>query len=188
MGNGKTAIALGLLAWGVSWFVSPHDGLSAMGEMEKGLKEFGATLGQDEPGGEPSASPKDLLAPGFESAVGPVPRQGPLGWRAFRFAWTLLTTGESWSDIGKDARPAILGLTSLTNAVMLVAAFLLLAGRGGRGLGFLLLACAALDGAWFYLGGREIRSGLAFGYWLWLGSFALAGFGFLARSKDVQVT
>jgi hypothetical protein len=144
----------------------------AMKSLAEGIDDASEELGMPRSrGGRPEMS--------GPSVVG----GGPPGWRAFRFAWDLLVDGDTWSNLGDDARPAILGLTSLTNFAMLAAVLVLLAGRARRGLGVLLLVCAALDAAWIYLTDSDLREGLRAGYYLWLGSFALVGAGMLGAAR-----
>lgn len=104
----------------------------------------------------------------------------PPGWRAFRISLEMLADAE-------NTKQAVLGATSLTNAMMIAAALVLLTGGRAVSFGALLLACAALNASWLYLtaGDPQIRSGLQIGYFLWVSSFVLMGIAMLGPARDV---
>lgn len=149
---------LGLLLFAISWFVPVH-------EMLSGARELGRSL-------------ETLGAPHSE---GPL-RSGPQGWLAARFAWDLLTN----DGPSHEAKVTALGLTSLTNVVMVIAALAVLvrARSGARAIGVALLGCAVLDAGWLYLTDGDFRSGLQAGYWLWLASFGVVGFGLAGGTRS----
>jgi hypothetical protein len=184
---------LGFVVWGISWFVPVHEALDAgrlveraAEDLTRGLREAAEKAGARE-GGEdtPDAVRRSARAGGGDLDLGPY--SGPPGWRAFRASWDMLTgrdqreTDDSWVKV------KILGLTGLTNVVML-AAIVLFLGTGGRrrANGIALLVCAALDLAWIYLNRGDFVRGLEIGYYLWVAGFALAGFGLLARRNAVS--
>jgi hypothetical protein len=186
MGQGVLA-AVGLALWAVSWFVSPHELISktkeaedvmrgALAEMESLVRELPSDLG-DEGARSASRASNARLDVGYG---------GPPGWRAFRFSWDLLTGKAEGKGDGNVVKEKILGLTGLTNALMLVA-LLVVATRGrGGATGMLLLAAVAMNLGWLYLTDAEFRSGLEAGYWMWVGSFALAGIGLVQRDRAAR--
>jgi hypothetical protein len=162
MPKSTVVCVLALFAWAVSWFVSPHE----QAEAWKAADSLGDIA-------------DSMLTPGAHEHK---TSSEPPGWTAARLSWNVLTGRAETKD--KDAwKRWALGLGSVTNAAMLLAALALFMQRGGKVLGWLLLACAAVNASWLYATDAEFRSGLQAGYWLWLGSFALAGAGFLARSR-----
>jgi hypothetical protein len=195
MGGARVAAWLGIVLFVVSWFVPVHVALEASDQMASGLNEIEREMeralgnvadeleksGEERPRIEISKSRPDVDIPFVHS--------GPPGWRAARFAFDLLTHADEKDGPGEvkasggGAKRIVLGLTSLTNLVMLAAAIVLFA-RGSRGLGIALLVCAALNAGWVYLTDSDLREGLRVGYWLWLASFFLAGFGHLGASKE----
>jgi hypothetical protein len=117
---------------------------------------------------------------------GPVPGGGPdwlPGWSACRFAWELLTDSSPSAD-GERWKQLLCGATCLTNLVMLGAAFAAMVRGRSLLFGLLLLACAGVDASWVYLGGADTIEQLGAGYWMWLGSFVLAGLGLLRRERS----
>jgi hypothetical protein len=126
-------------------------------------------------------SPYEGLASGSEGAG---LYEGPPGWQAFRASWDMLTEGKN-AGKGDAWRERVCGASGLTNAVMVLALLVFLArgNRPARWLGWLLLLGAALDASWLYLTDGKFIEGLRAGYWMWLGSFALAGIGFLSRGS-----
>jgi hypothetical protein len=88
-------------------------------------------------------------------------------------------------ESGAEGRKRMaLGATALTNVLMLLAVFLLLAQtRTGLVMGVLMLAAAALNAGWLYLTEGDATSILGAGYYLWAGSFLVVGFGLL-RARD----
>jgi hypothetical protein len=104
------------------------------------------------------------------------------GWLACRCAWRGLV--DDWSD-GIQWQQRVLGATCLTNLVMLGAVAVVGARRRRptrAALGTALLGCAVLDASWLYLGGAGFGD-FAPGYWLWLGSFVLAGLALLTSRR-----
>lgn len=103
--------------------------------------------------------------------------EGIPGWQACRAAWDLLT--EKDKADGRTTR-FLLGITCFTNGAMVLAAVAMALRRGKSPLlGLLLLGCAALNLGWLYHDLDDFRESLKVGYYLWTGSFALAGVGFL---------
>lgn len=174
---GRALMWIALFVYGASWFAPVHAKLEAGGPERAVLdafRELGESLERGlgrEVGGPRAGDP----------ASGEVRYGGPPGWQAFRFAWDLLRGTDDLTFKGSDTKRVLLGLTSVTNAAMLLTALVLLLSLRGvpRMLGVLLLACAALDLGWVYLTDAELREGLRVGYWMWVGSFALAGIGAL---------
>jgi hypothetical protein len=176
---------LGIVVFAVSWFLDVHQGLSAASELERALDEPLDEL-RRAGGGSSDDAPESSWRPRGRRDTGrpAVVAGGPPGWRAFRFAWDLLFT--KGGDDG--VRRILLGLTSVTNVLMLGALVVLLTGAARtRGLGFLLLAAAALNAGWIYLV-DDVREGLQVGYYLWLASFAVVGFALLRPSDEVRAT
>jgi hypothetical protein len=181
MARGVSLFAIGFVVWAISWFVSPHELISASkaidGALSEALEGMEATLrglaGEDSP--LTSASRPSTRS---ASSRPEIPTGGPPGWRAFRFSWDLLTGRTEGDDAVKQK---ILGATGLTNLLMLVGLLALLMGGRGSALGGLLLGCAALNLSWLYLTDADFRSGLEAGYWMWVGSFVLAGAGLVRR-------
>ena len=103
--------------------------------------------------------------------------EGIPGWEACRVAWEMLRSPRFWLIGGPRI---LLGLTCLTNGAMVLAALLKSRGRNPA-LGAALLGCAALNLGWLYHN-TGLRADLRAGYYLWTGSFAVAGFGFLSAS------
>jgi hypothetical protein len=164
----KGLAMVGLLVFAVSWFLPVHEGLDAVSDLERGM---GNLVGAKVEGGLPG---------------------GPPGWKAFRLNWDELWKGETWSDAGDEPRKLVWNLTSVTNLLMLAAAFVVFAGgRAARGMGWALIAALALNASWLYLksdllpaemgGGGSVREGLRVGYYAWLASFGLVGAGLLAH-------
>jgi hypothetical protein len=153
-------LVAGLAVFAVSWFVPVvrHQGaLDLFGGLTRSL---GATADVD---GMPAGP--DWLP----------------GWSAFRFAWDLLVGEPTGDDAWKNL---LCGATCLTNFVMLGAAMaVLVPHRALRPLGPLLLGCAAVDASWVWVGGGDVLDQLGAGYWLWLGSFVLAGVGLLLARR-----
>lgn len=156
---GRSLLALlGLVLFAISWFVPVHEMLSGARELGRAAESLG--------GG---------------AATGPL-HSGPSGWQAARFAWDLLTK----DGPSHEAKVTALGLTSLSNVVMLIAALAVLARArsGARAIGVVLLGCAVLDAGWLYLTDGDFRSGLQAGYWLWLASFGVVGFGLAGGTRS----
>jgi hypothetical protein len=185
--QGATLFAIGFVVWAVSWFVSPHEALTASKAAEDALggalaevESLVRSLPSEAEGGRPRSR---TSSPNLDVGYG-----GPPGWRAFRFSWDLLT-GKVKGELDRSvAKEKVLGLTGLTNVLMLVG--LLVVGVRGRGgaVGMLLLAAAGLNLGWLYLTDAEFRSGLEAGYWMWAGSFVLAGAGLVQRDRSGRVT
>ena len=171
MALAKNLVWIGVAAWAISWFVSPHVGISLMKGGAGAVDEIGKSLEGA------TVTPKDKDMP-----------SGPPGWIAFRFAWDMAFSGKTpeGGDSAAGEPEKSLGFTCLTNFVMALAVLALLFGVRGGGavlLGMLLLASAAFDAGWLYRTDDKFRSGLESGYWMWLGSFALAGLGFVLRRR-----
>jgi hypothetical protein len=185
---GRRGIAwVAVLLFAVSWFVDAHVGLEVASGAFSRLDEFVDELAKSAPreDADLTEAPRrrrlsEEVPFGRGRGVGVA--EGPPGWQAFRVAWDLLLDGDTWSKAGRDLRPLLLGLTSLTNLAMIAAVIALLSRSGrARGLGVVLAVCAALDAGWLYLTDAGFRDGLRAGYYLWLGSFTVAAFGFLRR-------
>lgn len=180
MARGGLLVFLGLVVWGISWFVSPHKAAEAAVAMEDTMRQVGTELGKSLGAPPPTSSGSSSMSP------------GPHGWRAFRLSWDILT-GEAKPAEGRVQKPherILLGLSGLTNVLMLLGALFLFRGTDGgaaRALGVALLVAVAIDLSWLYLNDGEFRSGIQAGYWMWVAGFGLASFGFLARSRDTAV-
>lgn len=174
---GRTLMGIALVVFTASWFVEVHVQLQGGGP-ERRLFDAFRELGESV---ERSLGRDMGTRPGGEEAPGVARYGGPPGWQAFRFAWDLLRGTPDSTFRGSQTKRVLLGLTSVTNAAMLVTALVLFLSLRGvpRLLGVVLLACAALDLGWVYLTDAELREGLRLGYWMWVGSFALAGLGAL---------
>lgn len=146
---GRNLAWIGVVLFAISWFVPVVKGQ----DMANSFGELSEAFGQKNPFG------------------------GPPGWQANRMAWNLLTDGDAPKG-GDSWKARVCGSTCLTNVVMLVAVFLLLSRRSGAArMGVALFACTALNLSWIYLGDGDSRSMLSTGYYLWVASFALVGFG-----------
>lgn len=148
---------VGAVLFLVSWLVPVFQGQQLFGSMGNVARSIGAG---PEPGIAPLSGP-DWLP----------------GWSACRFAWALLV--EQPSQGHDDWKRIMVGSTCFTNITMVMALVALLLGSRPRALGVLLLACAGLDASWLYLGGTDLIRALRAGYYLWLASFVLTGFGLL---------
>jgi hypothetical protein len=165
-GSGGAALSplalIGFVLFAVSWFVPvlPHQGLLAgLGGL---TREFGSS---------PEAAAAGLDGPEW------LP-----GWSACRFAWQLLIDGQPQGG-GDEWKQRLAGASCLTNLAMLGAMLAVLARRPRAPLGTVLLGCAVLDASWVYLAEPIRFDTYSTGYWLWLGSFVLAGLGLLLPAK-----
>jgi|GEM_PF-5755014 len=179
----KNLAWLGVVLFAVSWFVNAHkmQGMSVgFGELAEGFSELTEGLAKELGGPAPSAP----------SGPGPAPAVldygGPPGWQACRFAFDMLIDKEGMGFKGSKTERILLGATSLTNIVMLLAVLTLFLRMNGipKGLGVLLLLCAALNLGWLYHSDADVRDQLAVGYYLWTGSFLLVGLASLMASPD----
>ncbi len=171
---------LGVVLFAVSWFVDAHkmQGMaSGFGGIAEGLSELTEGVAK-EMGGTPSA--QSGPAPAF------LDYGGPPGWQACRLAFDMLINKEGMEFKGSETERILLGSTSLTNVVMLLAVLLLFLRMNGipKPLGVLLLLCFALNLGWIYHSDAESRDQLAMGYYLWTGSFLLVGLASLMASPD----
>lgn len=144
-------MTIGVVLYAVAWFVPVWRGQQMMGNVETMLSGMGGGTRGPAHGG---------------------PEWLP-GWQACEIAWELLV-GD-----GQDQglRQRIVGSTCLTNIAMVFALLLAFARRAGRGTGIAVLACAALNATWLYLLGENPFELYGVGYYLWLASFVLVGFG-----------
>ncbi len=114
-------------------------------------------------------------------------KEGPPGWHACRVAWEALVGGDGEGpQVNADGvKRYVLGATCLTNALMVFALLGLLVSRGRLPrLGALMVASPAINLSWVYFG-EGGDTGLAAGYWMWVGSFVLVGLGlFGGRGGD----
>jgi hypothetical protein len=180
---------IAVVVFAVSWFLPVHQMQelgSVMGSMGEAFGKIGQGMAESM-GGEVKKTTPDLGG-AFDDAPGNY--SGPPGWKAFRFAFDMLTDAHKGET--KDGfKSKLLGATSLTNGVMLLAILmLLLSPRGLSGfVGVLLLLCAGLNLSWIYLnlGEDGFIDGLRLGYYLWAGSFVLAAIaGFQPRTHSVS--
>ena len=104
----------------------------------------------------------------------------PPGWRACSKTWDMLVN--EWNDW----RNPVLGVTCLTNAVMVLAGIALMSGARPRVLGFALLGCGILNAGWVYLllDDMDFVKDLEPGYYLWTLSFFLVGLAFLRGTDE----
>ncbi len=174
MGRGTAWI--GIVVFAVAWFLPVHSQLDAQSQLGSAFKDFGSelekTVSDDSEG--PRASTSASHAGGLYA--------GPPGWQAFRVAWDLLTSKSG----DRNLKSTLLGLTSVTNGVMVAAIVALLLGAGAgtlRGVGKGLFACAVLNLGWAIWSGEGIPSGLRVGYWLWVASFAFVGLSFTRATE-----
>jgi hypothetical protein len=174
---GRALMWIALLAFAASWFLPVHQQLEP-GSVERTVLDAFRELGRSlEEGLGREVGPAKL----GDTPSGADRYGGPPGWQAMRFAWDLLRGEDGGSDKGSSTKRVLLGLTSVTNVAMLLTALVLFLSLRGvpRLLGVLLLACAVLNFGWVYLTDAAFRDGLRLGYWMWAGSFALAGIGAL---------
>lgn len=161
---GRSLAWLGIVLFAVAWFLPVHEDLKGVDRSVKALESALENVFQGEEG-RPRAD---------------TTYSGPPGWKAFRFAWDLLTKPDEMPPLKNKT---LLGLTSLTNFAMVVAILaLLLGGRSLRGLGIALLGCAFLNLGW-QLWSDGAEKGLQIGYWLWVASFAVVGLSFVTRDS-----
>ena len=158
-GIGHNLLIAGVVVWLVSWFVP----------VVREQQWFGAAVTEPRPA--------TVTAPAAEAALD-APDWLP-GWGACRYAWDLLV-GDAPSD--REAwRSRVLGATCLDNLVMLAAFVVFATGRKRVLVGLLLLVAGGHAAGWLYLTERPQFEGLRAGYYLWLASFVLVGFGALLQ-------
>lgn len=159
---GSYVLLIGFVLFAVSWFVPTYQGQDLHGALTAIGEKFGI-------------EPK----PGLRPAPDWLP-----GWDAFRLTWKVLTADDPTGGHIDHDKQLTLGSTCLTNGVMLLAMLLAAMRRCGLGCGLVLLGCAALDASWIYLGDQNPFDIYRAGYFLWLGSFAIAGVGALMRARQ----
>lgn len=157
--RGGQLMLVGFVLFFVSWFVPVHPRQDLFAGLVRGLGTLG-TLGTS------GSTFGDVDTPDW------LP-----GWGACKVAWNLLIDdAKAGSDDAWKQR--LLGSSCLTNGVM-VLGMVLLAARRRALVGLLLLVCTAVNASWIYLLDQNPFEVYRAGYFLWLASFALVGFGAL---------
>ncbi|MBZ0151219.1 MAG: hypothetical protein K8J09_06765 [Planctomycetes bacterium] len=160
---GARWLLVGFVLFLVSWFVPVVRGQDLFGA----LPAWGEKLGVAPEAGLQAVSGPDWLP----------------GWGACRFAWQLLVSEDQGNEWFDRSKLLTLGATCLTNLVMVLAMLLAVARRCRLGCGLALLGCAALDASWIYYNDQNPFDLFRVGYFLWLGSFVVAGVGALLSTR-----
>lgn len=153
-------LLVGFVLYVVAWFVPVYSGQEALGA----LRTFAQGLGASQQTFQGLDAPEWLP-----------------GWEACQFAWNLLVDSDSKLASDDQWKERLCGGSCLTNVVM-VLALVLLTARHRLLTGLLLLACAGVNASWIYLLDRNPFEVYRVGYFLWLLSFGLTGFGALGAA------